>query len=262
MTELSHTTEQIHATALSAALSADREQLCELLLQPSADLLCAALRNPNLEEEHLLALLKQPSLDQDIFAVIHQNKHPAAKSYQVILAIVRHHAAPPHIVSALIPALYLFDLLKFCQLPGIMQDQKLMAERCIIQRIPTQPLGNKLTLARRGTAAVVEALFKDGDPKVLACCLDNPHTKEGMIHQFVSSAAASSESLTMVARHSRWQNRPNLLLALLKNPHTPDTCFMQLAPRLSRSAIKELIKSSRMTQLRRQQLQRLLEGRT
>ena len=243
------------------ALNGSKEELFQLLGRPSPDILRAALRNPALDEGHLLALLRHTGLHPDLFTLLHQQHEPPAGNYQVIFALAQHAEVPAHIVSALLPRLYLFDLLKLCCLPGIPQDQKVAAERVIIQRIPAQPLGNKLTLARRGTAAIVEALLKEGQPQLVAACLDNPHLKEGAVHQFLASAAASAETISQIARHSRWQHRPELQQAILKNPRTPAIWFTLFLPRLPRSVVKNLALSPRLAPHQKQLVAAALGGK-
>lgn len=228
-------------------LNGSKEELFSLMERPSPDILRAALRNPALDEAHLLALLRHTGLHPDLFTLLHQQHEPPAGNYQVLLALVQHAETPAHIVSTLLPRLYLFDLLKICSTPGVPQDQKTAAERAIIQRVPTQPLGNKLTLARRGTAAIAETLLKEGQPQVVAACLDNPHLKEGALHQFINSAAATAETISQIARHNRWQHRPELQQAILKNPRTPAIWFTLFLPRLPRSVVKNLALSPRLT---------------
>lgn len=251
--------EELHT--LHTALTGDKETLYRLLERPTPDLIRALLRNPALDETHLLALLRKTGLPQELFSLLHQKQTPLADSYQVAFAVARHPEAPAQMVSTLLPRLYLFDLLKLCLLPGVPPDQKLAAERAVIQRIPTQPLGNKLTLARRGTTAILEALLKEGQPQVVAVVLDNPRLKEGAVHQFLASPAATAETISLVARHSRWQHRPNLQLALLKNPRTPDCWFMQLLPRLAGSARRTLALSPRLTPQQKRLVAESLEQR-
>ena len=158
----------------------------------------------------------------------------------------RSDAKPAHQLLAILPHLYLFELLNFCYVPGITPDQKLAAERNIIQRLPLTPLGNKLTLARRATTVVLEALLKEGDPRVVEACLANPRLKEGAVFQFLRSAAAKADTISLVARNPRWQNRPNLREAILTNPRTPMVWFTLWLPIMGRGELKRLIASSRL----------------
>ena len=244
---------------LHQALTADKQAIYHLLEHPTADLLQTLLRNPALDEHHLQTLLKQRGLPTAIFTVIHHHLETSADSYQLMLALARHPDTPAHLGLAVLPRLYLFDLADLCRHQHTTADQRLAAERLVIQRLPTQPLGNKLTLARQGTAMICETLLKEGQPQVVAVCLDNPQLKEGALHQFLSSGAATAETISQVARHPRWQHRPNLQLAILKNPHTPLIWFTLWLPRLKRGTIKDLALSTRLTPQQKYCLRQHLE---
>lgn len=231
--------------ALVEALTADKDRLLFIIQDRRNDVLLASLRNPSFDHNHLLILLKRRELEP-IIAAIYANKR-LIETNSVKFALVAHRDTPPHIAQTLLPLLYIFDLLKLCQLFGISADILLAAERKIVQQIPTQPLGNKLTLARRGTAAVLDALLREGQKAVIQVCLDNPRLKEGSLHQFLASAHATAENVSMVALCSRWKNRPNIRLAILKNPRTPLIWFTNFLPELSDSNILDLLASSRLT---------------
>jgi hypothetical protein len=228
-----------------AALTADKDKLFAILQDHREDVLLAALRNPELDEQHLRLLFKRRGLES-ILAAIYANKR-LVDAYSVKFALVAHPDTPMHIAQTLLPLLYLFDLLKLCLIPGVTPDIRLAAERKIIQMIPTQPLGNKLTLARRGTAAILDALLREGLQNVVEVCLDNPHLKEGSLHQFLASSHATAEAVSMVARHSRWKSRPNIRLAILKNPRTPLIWFTMFLPALSTATVRDLLASPRLT---------------
>lgn len=245
---------------LAQLLRSGKEELYTLLDHVNMEGLQAALNNPALDEHHLLALLKRKGLGADLLSVL--CKHDGAvRSYQVNLAIAQHPDTPAHLALQLLSQLYLFDLVKLCSIPGTTPDIKLAAERTIIQRIPTQPLGTKLTLARRGSAAVIEALLKEGTPEIVAICLDNPRLKEGMVHQFINSGKSNAETISQIARHSRWQHLPNIRQAILKNPKTPLVWFTLWLPHLPQRVLKELSLSSRLTNQQRSFISELLGKR-
>jgi hypothetical protein len=179
---------------------------------------------------------------------------------KVICALVCHHDTPSHIALTLLPQLSIFELIKMCHIPGVSPDQRMAAERTIIKRLPAQPLGNKLTLARRGTSAVVEALLKEGIAPLTEACLDNPHLKEGAVHQFITSAVSTAETISMVARSSRWKGRPNIRLAILKNPRTPVIWFTMFLPGLPQSTIRELLSVPRLTFAQKDLVRQALAG--
>jgi hypothetical protein len=161
---------------------------------------------------------------------------------------------------ALLPHLHLFELVNICYLPGVTPDQKFAAERAIGQRLPTTPLGSKMTLARRGTSAVVEALVKEGDPRLIEACLDNPRLKEAAIFQYLNGSHATPDGISAVARHPRWKNRTNLQQAILKNPKSPAIWFTLFLPHLCPNDLRGVIASQRIThaqkKLVREEMQR------
>lgn len=230
---------------LYATLTADSNSLFTVMQDGQGEILLAALRNPAINENHICALLKRRQLG-DIPMSIYSVKR-LIDLYPVKYALASHPETPSHVVLALLPQLYIFDLLKLCTMPGITPDQRLAAERAIIQRLPTQPLGNKLTLARRGTAAIVETLLKEGIPNLLEACLDNPHLKEGSLYQFLSSSQATAENISIIGRSNRWKGRPNIRLAILKNPRTPAIWYTLFLPGLPPSARRDLLASPRLT---------------
>lgn len=138
---------------LHRALTAGKDELFAMLQGQPLEVLQALLRNPAFDEHHLLALLKQRDLPQAVFTTIYANK-ALIESHLVKFALIIHPGIPSNITSTLLPQLTIFELLKICLLTGITPDQRLSAERVIIQRLPTQPLGNKMTLAQIGRAHV------------------------------------------------------------------------------------------------------------
>ncbi|WP_243369757.1 hypothetical protein [Geotalea sp. SG265] len=259
-TEKKPTLDPALSRQLHGALTANKEELYLVLQSASMEVLRAALRNQALDEDHLLALLKRRDLSEDLLKAIY--KLPlTAESHNLKLALVKNPNTPGTIITTLLPHLYLFELVTLCYLPGVTPDQKLAAERAIIQRIPTTPLGNKLTLARRGTTPVLEALLKEGEPQIVEICLANPHIKEAAIFQFLGSAKATADNISIIARHPRWKTRPNIIGAILKNPRTPLIWFDLFLPGLHPAELKKLLVSGRLDTPRKNAVQEALRRR-
>ena len=229
------------------ALTAGKDEIFQVMADPSMEVLQTALKNPLLDDNHLLALLKRRDLSEELLKTI--AKLPmVAESHDLKVAVVHNPGTPDHVTLEFLPHLHLFELVDICYLVGVTPDQKLAAERAIIQRLPTTPLGYKITLARRSTSAVVEALVKEGDPRFLDACLSNPHLKEPAIFQFLNGPNATPDGISAVARHPRWKGRLTLQLAVLKNPKTPPVWFTLFLPRLSAAELKGILASSRISQ--------------
>lgn len=248
------------ARRLHRALTAESEELYQVVLDPAPEVLRSALKNRNLNEDHLLALLKRRDLGEDLLKAIyqHEQKNP---SRQLKMALVHNPATPGPIVLSLLPHLYLFELVDVCFLPGVTPDQKIAAERTIIQRLPQIELGNKMTLARRATADVVGAILREGDSRLVSACLDNPRLKEVAILQFLNSAAARADTISAVARHQKWQNRPNLRQTILRNRKTPLVWFTLFLPKMRTPELKNLLASRRLNPQQKKLLQEELQRR-
>ena len=249
------------AQRLHAALTARDAEIFQVILNPSAEVLRALLKNPDLGEEHLLALLKRRDLPEDLVKAIYQLER-CAESHRLQVALAGHPATPGEIVLTLLPRLFLFELLTLCLQPTTTPDQQLAAERVILQRLPTTELGQKLTLARRGTPSLVAALLKEGDEKIVSVCLDSPRLREVAILQFLNGATAKAETISQIARHQRWQNRPNLRLAILKNRKTPAVWFTLFLPHLPVGEVRNLLHSNRLSPTQRELVRHEFERRT
>jgi len=245
---------------LHRALTGSKEELFEALLDPSTEVIRAALRNPALDDNHLLALLGRRDLTEELLKTL-AALDAVTGNHRLTVALVHNPGTPATISLPLLPHLYLFELVTITEFPGTTPDQRLAAERAIIQRLPTTPLGNRITLARRATAPVLDALMKEGDVRVVEVCLANPRLKEASVFQLVSSSRTLAEAIAAVARHHRWGNRPNLKTAMLRNPNTPSPVFISLLAGAPAMELRNLASSGRFGQERKRLIQEELRRR-
>jgi hypothetical protein len=245
---------------LRSALTASASELFSLLQDPAAEVLRALLKNPRLSEEHLLVLLKRRGLSEDLLKAISQLKLGVG-SHRIKVALAWNPGTPGTVLLSLLPQLYLFELLELCYLPGVTPDQKVAAERGILQRLPTTALGNKMTMARRGTAVLVDALLKEGDSRLMDPCLQNPRLREISILQFLNGPHATAETISAIARHPRWKQRPNLKMAILKNRKTPNIWFTVCLPTLKNQDLHVLAASRKLSPAQKQLLNDELKKR-
>src|SRR5258706_15785525 len=89
-------------------------------------------------------------------------RKPLLKNYRVKRALAFHPRTPRLASLRLIRDLYLMDLVQLTLLPGTSGELKRIAEEQLVARLPQLPLGQKITLARRGTARVAGALLAEG----------------------------------------------------------------------------------------------------
>ena len=135
------------------ALTATGDELSALIYHPAPQVLLALLDNPAFDEAMLSLLLARKDLPAEIPEEIGTRK-ALLKSYSVKKALLFHPRTPRLIGLRLLKDLYLMDLVQFALSPAVSAELKRYAEEQLVTRLPQLPLGQKITLARRGPGRV------------------------------------------------------------------------------------------------------------
>ncbi len=221
------------------ALIATGEELAALLHHASADVLLALLDNPALDETHVCLLLERKTLPGEILEELAQRK-PLLKSYRVKRSLAFHPHTPRLISLRLLRDLYLMDLVQVAILPGVSSELKRSAEDQLLARLPQLPLGQKITLARRGPARVAGALLAEGHAQVISIVLDNPYMTEAQILRALSREKLPVAVIPAIVHHHKWSITYNVRLALVRHPSAPLAAILSYLPELTVSDLREL----------------------
>jgi len=199
----------------------------------------------SLTEDAALSILKHRDLPADEIDRIAKDSG-AIKSRKVRLALAAHPRAPRRIALRLIRELYTFDLMQFSLLPAAAADLKRAASELLITRLASVTLGERLALARRSSAIVAAALLLDKEPRVWQTALENPRVTEAAVVKAVNSLSPTPQFIEAVCRHAKWSLRPEIRIALLRNPHTPLARALEFARRLPPAHLRDILHSSRL----------------
>jgi hypothetical protein len=221
------------------ALIATGDELAVLLHHPSADVLLALLDNPALEETQICLLLERKFLPGEILEEVARRK-PLLKSYRVKRSLAFHPRTPRLISLRLLRDLYLMDLVQAAILPGVSAELKRNAEDQLLARLPQLPLGQKITLARRGPARVAGALLAEGHAQVVPIVLDNPYMTEAQILRALARERLPISVIPAIVHHHKWSITYNIRLALVRNPMSPLATILSYLPELTVSDLREL----------------------
>jgi hypothetical protein len=227
------------------AAAAKRPQIEQFFHETNKEVLLAFARNPHLQERDLLRLLDRKDLPREVVREIAAHKE-AARNYAVKLAIVRHPKAPRLISLPLLRFLFLFDLVRVSQTPGVPADVKLVAEETILTKLETIPRGEKITLARRGSGRLAAGLLVTEDTQLVSAALDNPYLTEAHLLKVLSLANLPSRVVEAIAQHDKWSSRYYLRLALVRNPLTPFVRILAFLPDLAVTDLREICLDRRM----------------
>src|SRR6202030_3739560 len=113
-------------------------------------------------------------------------RKPLLKSYRVKKALAFHPRTPRLATLRLLRDLYLMDVVQLTLLPGIPTELKRNAEDQLTSRLPQLPLGQKITLARRGPARLAGALLAEGHAQIVSIVLDNAYLTEAQVLKVLS----------------------------------------------------------------------------
>ncbi len=220
-------------------------QLENLLYHRSRDVLEALLENTHLGEQQLAVLLARRDLPREIVTRIAQNKD-WMRSYSLKVSVVMHPRAPRHLTVPLLKFLYLFDLLALAAATGVPAELKRMAENAILSQREGIALGQRISLARRGSTRIAGSLLADTDPKVLAAALENPSLTDYSVAAALLQGSATSHLTDAVIVHSRWAMRHPVKLALLRSPHLSLARLMGILSELSLGDLSDLAADPRV----------------
>jgi uncharacterized protein (DUF1778 family) len=221
------------------ALSATGEELAVLLHHHAADVLLALLDNPALDEAQLCLLLERKDLPAEVLEEVARRKS-LLKSYRVKRSLAFHPRTPRLVSLRLLRDLYLMDVVQVAILPGVSAELKRNAEEQLLARLPQLPLGQKITLARRGPARVAGALLAEGHAQVISIVLDNPYMTEAQILRALSREKLPISVIPAIVQHRKWSISYNVRLALVRHPTTPLASILSYLPELTVSDLREL----------------------
>src|SRR5882672_12228906 len=196
-------------------------------------------QNPTLEEGQAALLLARKDLPAELIEEIAQRK-PLLKTYAIKKALVLHPHTPRLVSVRLLRDLYLMDLVQLTLAPGALAELKRNAEEQVIARLPQLPLGQKITLARRGPGRAAGALLAEGQAQVLTVVLDNANLSEAHVLKALAKVKLAPRVVDAVARHPKWSSSYNVRLALVRQPASTLSTVLAYLPELTVSDLKEL----------------------
>lgn len=221
------------------ALVAGGEELAALLHHAEPEVLLALLDNPSLEEAQLCMLLERKNLPAEILEEVARRK-PLLKNYRVKKALAFHPRTPRLVTLRLLRDLYLMDLVQLTLLAGISTELKRNAEDQLVSRLPQLPLGQKITLARRGPARLAGALLAEGHAQIVSIVLDNAYLTEAQVLRVLSREKLPPVVVRTISLHRKWSVSYNVRLALVRHPLSPLATVLAYLPELTVSDLREL----------------------
>jgi len=200
--------------------SADVDALyADLLAAGEVAVRVAEVLGRELDEETLLSVLRRAV---PIKALEHLARtKPWSERSRVLTAIVLNPKAPPRLSLPLVPALLWRGLADVAASSRVPSAVRLRAESTLQEGLAQLRLGEKITLGRLATPAVLMALLSDPEARVLEACLVNPRLREADLVVALRRPDASAALMEATAAAYRWANAYAVKLELALQPRAP-----------------------------------------
>ena len=242
------------------ARSASVEEIKILVHDADETTLLALLENPAFDESHLIQLLERLGLSSKILSAV-GDAGKWTSSESVRLRLAGHPRTPRRIALALLRQLFLFDLVSVSLKPSAPADVRRAAEGIILARIPHLPVGEKLTLARRGPSRIAGAVLAEGHPQAIKLALGNAFLTESQVLKVLAKEGVPERVVTAIAQHAKWSCQYNVRLALMRNAATPAPIVLAILPNLTIRDLKEIAKHEPLAPHLKKYIVRELERR-
>jgi hypothetical protein len=230
-----------HDARVERARSAAGDELKSLVHEAGEDALLALLENPNLDEPHVVVMLERLDLPANVLGAI-AGAGKWTSSEGVRLRLARHPRTPKRFALAAVRQLFLFDLVRLSLLPSAPADIRRVAEEVILTRVPHLPVGEKLTLARRGPSRVAGAILAEGHAQAIKLALANAFLTESQVLKVLAKPGVAERVVAAIAQHPKWSCQYNVRIALVRNAHTPATSVLAFLPQLTLGDLKQISK--------------------
>lgn len=222
------------------------EMLEKLIHSTDPSELRAAAANPHLNEDLAQALLRRRDLPASVLQELAKNTE-VLKTRGILVALICHPRTPRFVSLPASRTLHTFELMNVAMQPAVPADVKMAVEQSIIDRLENMSLGERITLAKRGSTRVAERLLRDPELQIVQLALVNPYLIEAcVVRTLMIEDAADERFVKLVAEHPKWSLRTDVRAALLRNPKTPMGVAVNIVHQLPVDVAREALLNSNL----------------
>jgi hypothetical protein len=224
------------------------DELAELLREDLSSLL----------EDEVLAILANRNITPQFIGQIAQT--PRLTSFHSVrLRLVAHRQTPQAHAVKLVHYLYWIDLLRLSVDVQIAPAVRRAIDTQLLIRVEKVTLGEKISAARRCSAALIGNFLFDPSPRVFEALLLNNRLREDDLLRLLASDRPTVDQLRLLAADIRWSNRYAIRKALVLNPATPRATAASQLRNLSRRDLLEIHSNPRTSVYLRRCIDRIIE---
>ena len=234
-------------------------EMAPFLRATDPDVLLALLANPHFGEREALLLLSRRDLPSAVIQEL-ASQRTVVSNYAVRLALTKHPVTPPRTALEQLKFLYLFDLVSVCLQTGVRAEVKRTSEELILAQVPKLAIGQRITLAKRGSARLAASLLKGENSQVIQAVLDNPYLTEAVLLPVLNRPDCTPKIVELTAAHPKWGLRYDIRLALLRHSSLPVARALAILPELKPQDAQAMSQDPAVIPQVRNYLSNLLKG--
>ncbi len=210
-----------------------------------------------LTEDETLAVLENPHITPKWCGIIAQTQRLTA-FYGVRVRLVAHRQTPQAHAVKLVHYLFWPDLVRLSVEVTIPATVRRAIDTVLMTRVEKLALGEKITAAKRCSAALIKVFLFDPDPNVFASLLVNQRVREDDLLVLANSPEARPHQLVMIAEDRKWSERYALRKAIVLNGASPRSTAARQLRFLSRRDLREIHSNPSTSVYLRRCIERLL----
>jgi len=202
------------------AMTGSREEIWPLLRDSSEKVLVALLSNRNITDEEVVVLARRRNVSGEVLGMIAGRKR-SPREYEIHAALVNNPKTPRRVALGILRRLRLKDLAFVTQNKMLPTELRQAAEGIMKDKLPSVPLGVRVSLARQVSEEVIKQMLFDDTPQQVKACFENPRMKEMVVVWAVNHKRVPAGVIEFISDHPRWSSNYSVKFALLRNAHTP-----------------------------------------
>jgi hypothetical protein len=245
---------------ISAALSAEGEELWKLIREHRPEIILNATLNRHLTEDMAVFIARKKTVSSETLEFLAGDVR-FKDSYKLKLALCKNPRTPQRVTFAQLKFLRIFDLSDLTKEQILPLNVRQKIEQSIGEKIPSLPLGVRTALARRANSAIVALLMEKGDENVVSACLDSPALTEGLLHKIISRKTTQPLVVRSIAEHPKWSLRYSVKFGLIRNFNTPMACVVKFIEGMKATDLRDLYADPKLPAGTRPFIFRELAGR-
>jgi hypothetical protein len=224
---------------IKKAMTGSSEEIWPLLRDSSEKVLMALLANRNISDEEVVVLARRRNISGEVLGMIAGRKR-SPREYEINSALVNNPKTPRRVSLGILRRIRPKDLAFVTQNKMLPTELRQAAEGILKDKLPTMPLGVRITLSRQVSEEVVKFLLLDYNEQLVKACFENPRMKESVVLWAVNHERVPAEVIEFIASHPRWSACYSVKFAMIRNKNTPADRAIEFARGLKSSDLRFL----------------------